>query len=45
LARLCKYERIHAAEVHLYAGAIAADPKLATNSRQSHRYNPRAAPH
>jgi serine/threonine-protein kinase len=40
LARLCQeYKDLHVAAVRLYAGAFAADPKLATDLQEQHRYN------
>jgi tetratricopeptide (TPR) repeat protein/tRNA A-37 threonylcarbamoyl transferase component Bud32 len=40
LAQLCgQYKRLHATAVRLYAGAFAADPRLAADLRGQHRYN------
>ena len=40
LAQFCqRYKRHYAAAAHFYAGAFAADPKLAEDLAQWHRYN------
>jgi tetratricopeptide (TPR) repeat protein len=40
LAQLCqRYKRLYAAAARFYAGAFAADPKLADDLRQQHRYS------
>ncbi len=40
LADFCgQYKRLYASAARFYAGAFAADPKLADNVRQWHRYN------
>jgi tetratricopeptide (TPR) repeat protein len=38
-AQLCRVRKRYAAAARLYAGALAADPKLAGDLRASHRYN------
>jgi serine/threonine-protein kinase len=40
LAQLCgRYKRLHATAARFYAGAFAADPRLAADLGQQHRYN------
>jgi hypothetical protein len=40
LGQLCgQYKRLHAAAARFYAGAFAADPRLAADLSQQHRYS------
>jgi tetratricopeptide (TPR) repeat protein len=39
LAQLCYYKRLYAASARFYADAFAAEPRLADDSRDPHRYD------